>query len=381
MAGYSFSHVFLSEMFGMWFVIVMALGGVANHVLSPNAGHGMGYLAIAIQFGFAFAFPIVAFGSISAMFNPAAAISQVVAGNLGPGQFFNVIAGEMVGAFLGGLTIFLLYMPQLYKAGEKVFYFSDMKEGYKANSRLMGLRGKRRSQFADKMAPKADVEGVVNPIGNLEEDDDPFLGIWVSRPASFNPLISFLNEAVMTFMFLFLVNMLTARGQYLYQPSFGMYSNIILPCLIGFVICSMILATGPTGFAGNPARDLGPRIAHWLLPIPKNSKVGSEWWYAWVPVLGPLVGGVVAGAVFRGYVKILKGQVSVDSNPWATTSLGASSVTAALNVSQPITNNATLAAPGSALAGAGKVVDPESGSGPLAAAAKTVMAAAKPKLF
>jgi glycerol uptake facilitator-like aquaporin len=63
---------------------------------------------------------IVAFGSISAMFNPAAAISQVVAGNLGPGQFFNVVAGEMVGAFLGGLTIFLLYMPQLYKAGEKV---------------------------------------------------------------------------------------------------------------------------------------------------------------------------------------------------------------------------------------------------------------------
>jgi glycerol uptake facilitator-like aquaporin len=54
------------------------------------------------------------------MFNPAAAISQVVAGNLGPGQFFNVVAGEMVGAFLGGLTIFFLYMPQLYRAGEKV---------------------------------------------------------------------------------------------------------------------------------------------------------------------------------------------------------------------------------------------------------------------
>jgi len=377
--GYSFRDVFLSEMFGMWFVITMALGGVANHVLNPSAGRGMGYLAIAIQFGFAFAFPIVAFGSVSAMFNPAAAISQVVAGNLGPGQFFNVIAGEMVGAFLGGLTIYFLYMPQLYKAGEKVFYFSDMKEGYKANSRLMGLRGKRRSQFADKMAPKADVEGAVNPITPLEEDDDPFLGIWVSRPASYNPLISFLNEAVMTFMFLFLVNMMTARGQYLYQPSFGMYSNIVLPILIGFVICSMILATGPTGFAGNPARDLGPRIAHWLLPIPKNRKVGSEWWYAWVPVLGPLVGGVLAGAVFKGYVNILKGQVSVDSNPWATTSLGASSVTAALNVSQPVTNNATLAAPGSAAAGAGKVVDPEAGGslGTLAKAAKSAM----PKLF
>jgi glycerol uptake facilitator-like aquaporin len=78
----------------------------------------------------------------------------------------------------------------------------------------------------------------------------------VSRPASFNPLISLIAEALMTFIFLFLVNMMTARGQYLYQPSYGMYSNIVLPILIGFVICSMILATGPTGFAGNPARDL-----------------------------------------------------------------------------------------------------------------------------
>lgn len=54
------------------------------------------------------------------MFNPAAALSQVVAGNLGPGQFFLVVAAEIVGAFLGGLTIYVLYMPQLYKAGAKV---------------------------------------------------------------------------------------------------------------------------------------------------------------------------------------------------------------------------------------------------------------------
>jgi glycerol uptake facilitator-like aquaporin len=63
---------------------------------------------------------IVAFGSISAMFNPAAALSQVVAGNLSARQFFTVIAGEMAGAILGGLTVYLLYMPQLYKAGAKV---------------------------------------------------------------------------------------------------------------------------------------------------------------------------------------------------------------------------------------------------------------------
>eukprot|EP00775_Hariotina_reticulata_P012605 gene12605-12736_t len=375
-ASYNFREVFLSEMFGMWFVITMALAGVANHVLNPTTGRGMGYLAIAVQFGFAFAFPIVAFGSVSAMFNPAAAISQVVAGNLGPSQFFTVVAAEMVGAILGGFTIYILYMPQLYRAGAKVFYFKDISSGYKENSRLVGVRGKKRS-VVERMAPKSDVEGVVNPVHELEDDDDPFLGIWVSRPASFNPLISFLAETVMTFMFLFLVNLMTARGQYLYQPSYGMYSNIVLPILIGFVICSMILATGPTGFAGNPARDLvsfefkgsrvqgfkhnqlGPRIAHWLLPIPKNPRVGSEWWYAWVPVIGPLVGGVLAGAVFKGYVSILKGQVSTDANPWATTSLTESSVTANLTQNSVVDVTAAaaadLAAAGSSKAGGSAV--------------------------
>lgn len=75
------------------------------------------------------------------MFNPAAAISQVVAGNLGPSQFFTVVAGEMVGAFIGGLTIYILYMPQLYKAGAKVFAFKDLKEGLQDNKRYLGQRG------------------------------------------------------------------------------------------------------------------------------------------------------------------------------------------------------------------------------------------------
>lgn len=127
--------------------------------------------------------------------------------------------------------------------------------------------------------------------------------------------------------------MLTCRGQYLYQPSFGLYANIIQPVLIGFIICAMILCTGPTGFAGNPARDLGPRIAHALLPILKNPRIGSEWWYAWVPVLAPLCGGAAAGGLYRGWVTILKGQVKTDPNPFATNALGNSSVVASGNAS------------------------------------------------
>lgn len=138
------------------------------------------------------------------------------------------------------------------------------------------------------------------------------------------------------------------RGQYLYQPSFGLYSNIIQPLLIGSIISAMILTCGPTGFAGNPARDLGPRLAHWLLPMPKNPKVGSEWWYAWVPVLGPLVGGVIAGALYRGWVGVLKGMVVPDQNPWATNALGESKVTQNLTAAAA-TNDTTLAAPGAAI--------------------------------
>jgi hypothetical protein len=76
------------------------------------------------------------------MFNPAAALSQVVAGNLGAAQFFTVVLAEMVGSILGGLTVWILYMPQLYKAGAQVFTFADLKEGYTSNSRLVGVRGK-----------------------------------------------------------------------------------------------------------------------------------------------------------------------------------------------------------------------------------------------
>jgi hypothetical protein len=102
-------------------------------------------------------------------------------------------------------------------------------------------------------------------------------------------------------------------------------------------------------------------------------------------VFGPLCGGVLAGAVYKGYITMLKGQVTSDSNPWATTSLGASSVTAALNVSQPVTNNASLAAPGSAEAGAANITAPGVGIAGAAGAvgAKAAQAAAKalPKLF
>jgi len=341
--GYNFGVVFASEMFGMWMVVVIAIGGIANHVLNPTTGRGMGYGFIALTFMAAFAFPIVGFGSVSAMFNPAAALSVVAAGLLGPGQFFTVVAGEMVGAILGAITVYLIYLPQFTKAGAKVFKFSDFKD-------IKSGKTKRDVE----MAPKAEVEQAVNTLKDLEDDDDPFLGIFVTRPACYNPVTCFFTEFIATFIFLFLVNLLTARGQYLYQPSYGMYSNIIQPILIGGIIGTMILCMGPTGFAGNPARDLGPRIAHAILPIPKNPRVGSEWWYSWIPVIAPLLGGAAAGGLYRAWVTVLKGMVVPDTNPFATNALGNSQVTANLTAAEA-TNNSALAAPGGATAAAAAV--------------------------
>jgi len=365
---YGLGMVFASEMFGMWMVIMIALGTVANHVLYPTTGHNLGYLGVAMGFGFAFTFAIMAFGSVSAMLNPAAAISMLTAGNLDWDDFFVAVAGELVGAFLGGLTLYLIYTPQLHKPGSHTFsyrlWIETSKESIKLEREARNERKAKREAMIKKKkaelaakhaakqvaraksgegqaAPVIDPNAIVaNPdvlheaeaglsardkvdlteikeFGAMEDtDDDPFLGIWVTRPAVWAPLQSFMTEFIFTFIFLMLVNLTAARGQYLYQPSYGLYANILQPVVIGFIIGASILAAGPTGFAGNPARDLGPRLAHWILPLPKSKRIGSEWRYAWIPVIAPLCAGVCAGGLYKAWLPRLIGQVKPDTNPF-----------------------------------------------------------------
>lgn len=371
-AGYSLGMIFASEMFGMWMVIMIALGTVANHVLYPTTGHNLGYLGVACGFGFAFTFAIMAFGSVSAMLNPAAALSMLVAGNLEVDDFFVAVAGELLGAFLGGLTLYLIYTPQLHKPGSHEFSYrvwietsraslalarearADRKakaslkkeEIKKKKAEIAAKHAARKLAKATGTAPEAvavepeviqdaelaardkpDVETEIKEFGAMEDtDDDPFLGIWVTRPAVWAPFQSFMTEFIFTFIFLLLVNLTAARGQYLYQPSYGLYANILQPVVIGFIIAASILAAGPTGFAGNPARDLGPRLAHWLLPLPKSKRIGSEWKYAWIPVVAPLCAGAAAGGIYQAWLPQLKGQVKADTNPFSTNALAATSV-------------------------------------------------------
>ena len=335
---------------------------MANHVLYPTTGHGMGYLGVAMSFGFAFTFAIMAFGSVSAMLNPAAAISLLVSGNIKVDAFFVAIVAEVVGAFLGGLTLYLIYTPQLHKPGSPNFSYRvwietsrasiemgrEARKGRKASkAALAAKKAEIAAEHAAKRIAKAkgeeaaaipadagalkeaeaglsardkvDVETEIKEFGAMEDtDDDPFLGIWVTRPAVWAPLQSFMTEFIFTFIFLMLVNLTAARGQYLYQPSYGLYANIMQPVVIGFIIAASILAAGPTGFAGNPARDLGPRLAHWILPLPKSKRIGSEWRYAWIPVVAPLCAGACAGGLYQAWLPQLKGTVKADTNPFST---------------------------------------------------------------
>ena len=112
------------------------------------------------------------------------------------------------------------------------------------------------------------------------------VGCFATTPSIDNPLFNFIGEVVATFAFVFPVQFMTRKG----------VLNIeLLPIALGLLVIAVGLAFGSmTGYAINPARDLGPRLAYTLLPIPNKEKKSSKWNYAWVPILGPIVGALIA---------------------------------------------------------------------------------------
>jgi glycerol uptake facilitator-like aquaporin len=129
----------------------------------------------------------------------------------------------------------------------------------------------------------------------IRADQSAKLSIFATRPARFNRVTNFLQEMTATFFLIFGIHMLNLRLEHNSDDelSTGPYTQSIL---VSFYVVSLVLGLGgTTGFAVNPARDLGPRIAHALLPIP--GKGGSEWEYGWVPVIAPFCGAAIAAGV------------------------------------------------------------------------------------
>ncbi len=243
--------IFVAELVGTALLIILGDGVVANVVLARTKGNDSGWLAITTGWGLAVALAVYCVGRISgAHINPAVSVGLAAIGELDVSLLPTYLSAQLLGAFAGAVVVYLAYRPHwavTSDQGAKLGVFCT----------APALPGRRGANFATEVVGAAVlVFGVLAIAANASELD---------------------GELDLSAVF--------ATG--------------INPLLVGFLVWGIGLSLGgPTGYAINPARDLGPRIAHAVLPIP--GKGGSGWSYAWVPVAGPLVGGVIGALLIHG---------------------------------------------------------------------------------
>lgn len=243
-------EIYLAEVVGTMILVLLGDGVVANVVLRKTKGHASGWIVITTGWGLAVALAVYAVGRISgAHINPAVTVSLASIGSFPWSQVPGYLLAQLVGAFLGAVTVWLSYYSH-WEATE---------------------------------AP-ADKLGVYSTIPEIR----------ATGP-------NLITESVGTAMLLFGILAISDNAQTLITPDqldlSVVFSGAIQPLLVGLLVFGIGLSLGgPTGYAINPARDLGPRIAHALLPIP--GKGPSDWSYSWIPVFGPLLGGVVGAWLY-----------------------------------------------------------------------------------
>lgn len=240
--------IFLSEVVGTTLLLLLGGGVVANNILPKNKGQGTGFLMVNFGWGLAVFAGVLASYKSGGHLNPAVTLGIAASGakEFVPGipvDFASIavyIAAQMVGAFIGAVLCWLAYKKQ---------FDGDAPEGFK-------------------------------------------LGVFSTGPEIRNPLWNTVTEALGTFVLVFVVLAAGHWGDSATNTPAGLGWLGALGVALLIVGIGASLG-GPTGYAINPARDLAPRIAHAVLPIP--NKGSSDWGYAWVPVVGPIIGGVVAG--------------------------------------------------------------------------------------
>lgn len=236
---------FVAEVIGTFFLLLLGCGVVANAILEETKSNDPGWMIISTAWALAVFVGVVISGPYSgAHLNPAVSIGLAIAGKFAWDLVPLYVLGQFIGAMLGAATAWLVY----------------------------------KDHFA------------------ATEDGETKRAVFCTSPAIRNPLSNTISEVVGTFTLVFVVLYFTdpalsdlANNS---ENPIGLGSLGALP--VAFLVWAIGLSLGgTTGYAINPARDLGPRIIHAVLPI--KNKVSSDWGYAWIPVVGPVIGAVLAG--------------------------------------------------------------------------------------
>jgi glycerol uptake facilitator protein len=237
---------FLAEVLGTMLLIILGDGVVANVVLNRTKGQNSGWIVITAGWAFAVTVAVYAVGTFSgAHLNPAVTLGLAAIGKFAWASVPGYIAAQMLGAFIGAAIVWLAYLPHWAATPDP----------------------------ASKLA------------------------VFCTAPAIRNPLSNLITEVIGTaVLVLGVLAILTPKNL---NPDYGW--NVGLgPGLVGVIVWAIGLSLGgPTGYAINPARDLGPRIAHAVLPI--AGKGTSDWGYAWIPIAGPIVGGLIAAFLYKAW--------------------------------------------------------------------------------
>ncbi len=228
---------------GTLVLVLLGNGTVANVVLKKTLGENSGWMVICTGYGLAVVagvFTAIACGSSGAHINPAVTLGMAIA----QGDFSNVatfIPAQILGAMVGALLVWLHFMPHW----------------------------------------------------PLTQDQGSKLACFSTGPAVKSTGANLLSETLGTFLLVVIIGAIFSKS-----VSLGGPAPALGPFLVGGTVWAIGLGLGgTTGFAINPARDLGPRIMHAILPIP--GKGGSNWGYAFIPIIGEVIGGVLAGAFIK----------------------------------------------------------------------------------
>jgi glycerol uptake facilitator protein len=238
---------FLGEFIGTALLIILGDGVVANVLLSKTKGNNSGW--IVISFGWAMAVYVGVFVSApysGAHLNSAVTLGLAAAGTFSWSSVASYLVAQLAGAMAGAFIIWVAYQR----------HFTETEN---ANSKLL---------------------------------------VFCTAPAIRSPLHNLLTEIIGTFVLVFAVLYIAGPTIKFNEAEGKMGLGAIGALPVALLVLAIGLSLGgPTGYAINPARDLGPRIMHFILPIP--GKRNSDWNYAWIPILAPILGGLIAALAFK----------------------------------------------------------------------------------